>query len=115
MVWFWKIKLNQDAEPAKKKKNISVNLPEANLKKFASLPKQEPETQVRRFSDKIIYEVNMPGIKSEKDISVVKLENSIEVKAAGNNVAYKKIIPINLPITDYKVSNEKLTLEFSGE
>ena len=96
----------------KQKREINYqNLPQANLKKFGDFPKKEPETNVRRFSDKVIYEINMPGLKSEKEMSIVKLENSIEIKALGNNIIYKKVIPISLPITDYKIFNEKLVIE----
>jgi len=87
------------------------NLPQANLKKFGDFPKKEPETNVRRFSDKVIYEISMPGLKSEKEMSIIKLENSIEIKALGENIIYRKIIPISLPITDYKISNDKLVIE----
>ncbi|MDD5012271.1 MAG: hypothetical protein PHQ66_01330 [Candidatus Nanoarchaeia archaeon] len=80
-------------------------------KEFASLPREEPETSVRRFSDKIVYELEMPDVKSAEDISIVKLENSIEIKAIGKKKAYAKIIPINLPIKNYELSNGKLTLE----
>ena len=105
--------INNSAQRARKeKKEInSENLPQANLKKFGDFPKKEPETNVRRFSDKVIYEINMPGLKSEKEMSIIKLENSIEIKALGKDVIYRKIIPISLPITDYKISNDKLVLE----
>ncbi|MBI4116463.1 hypothetical protein HY449_01830 [Candidatus Pacearchaeota archaeon] len=86
-------------------------LPKNNLKDFPSLPKKEPTTEVRRFSNKLIYEINLPGVKSDKDISIVKLENSIEIKAVAGDSAYKKIIPINLPVTNYNLSNGKLVLE----
>ncbi|MEK6842378.1 MAG: hypothetical protein AABX84_01060 [Nanoarchaeota archaeon] len=105
--------LNNSTQSTKryKREMSSENLPQANLKKFGDFPKKEPETNVRRFSDKVIYEINMPGLKSEKEISIIKLENSIEIKALGNDVIYRKIIPISLPITDYKISNDKLVLE----
>ena len=105
--------LNNSLQRTKRQKRemSSENLPQATLKKFGDFPKKEPETNVRRFSDKVIYEINMPGLKSEKEISIIKLENSIEIKALGNDVIYRKIIPISLPITDYKISNDKLVLE----
>ncbi len=95
----------------KRKETKSVKLPYGVLKKFSKLPKQEPITHIRRFSDKIIYEIEMPGVKSEKEISMIKLENSIEVRGIGKNVAYQKIIPINLPVKDYNISKGKLVLE----
>ena len=95
-----------------RKKAVQNNaLPKNNLKNFPSLPKKEPATNVRRFSNKIIYELEMPGVKSDKDISIAKLENSIEIKAVSEDNAYKKIIPINLPVTNYNLANGKLVLE----
>tara|TARA_Y100000034_G_scaffold68038_1_gene82123 strand:- start:3922 stop:4584 length:663 start_codon:yes stop_codon:yes gene_type:complete len=94
-----------------KKEIHSSELPQGNWKKFLELPKKEPSTNVRRFSDKIIYEINMPGVKSEKDLSIIKLENNIEIKGVSKNKAYKKLIPMNFPITNYNLSKGKLVLE----
>ena len=111
-----KISVNQETRekeqrPRKRKEISQSSLPNANLKKFGDFPKKEPETNVRRFSDKVIYEIVMPGLKSEKEMSIVKLENSIEVKALAGNIIYRKIIPISLPITDFKIAEDKLVLE----
>ncbi len=110
--------LEYSRKPIRKKfqKEVSLNnLSQKNLKKFSSLPKQEPSTNIRRLSDKVIYEINIPGIKSIKEISITKLENSIEIKAMAKNKAYYKIIPINLPITSYNLSKEKLILELEAK
>jgi HSP20 family molecular chaperone IbpA len=81
------------------------------IKKFSELKKEEPQTNIKRLSDGIVYELKMPGVKSIEDISIVKLENSIEVKAVSKNKAYIKVIPINLPIKNYDLSEGKLVLE----
>ena len=88
-----------------------VELPNEPLKNFSKLPIKEPQTNVRRLSDKVLYEVSMPGIKTKKDISIVNLENSIEIKGIGKEIAYKKILPVNLPIMGYNLSKGKLVLE----
>jgi len=80
-------------------------------KKFSNLSKKEPLTKIRRLSNKVIYEIDIPGVKSLKDISLIKLENSIEIKALGKNKAYYKLIPINLPIINYNLDDSKLILE----
>ena len=100
----------------KQKKEISSNnLPQNHLKKFSKLPKNEPKTNVRRFSDKVIYEINIPGVKSIKDVSIIKLENNIEIKAITKDKAYNKLIPFNFPITDYNFSRGKLILELDSK
>jgi HSP20 family molecular chaperone IbpA len=81
------------------------------IKKFAGLEKEEPKTNVRRLANKVIYELEMPGVKEIDDVSILKLENSIEIKAVGEKKAYKKIIPINLPLINYGLSEGKLILE----
>tara|TARA_Y100000310_G_scaffold342156_1_gene444024 strand:+ start:2005 stop:2661 length:657 start_codon:yes stop_codon:yes gene_type:complete len=86
-------------------------LPRGNLKGFSTLRKKEPKTEIRRFSDRVIYEVYMPGVKSLKDVSVMNFENHIEIKATSKDKAYIKRIPIALPITNYEFSKGKLVLE----
>lgn len=92
----------------------SIHFSEANQKKFISLEEQEPKTELKRIGDIIIYEVNLPKVKSIKDISIVKLENSVEVKAISKTKAYFKSIPINLPLTNHELNEEKLILEFES-
>jgi HSP20 family molecular chaperone IbpA len=82
-----------------------------NLKKFSSLPKKEPSTNVRRLSNKVIYEIDVPGVESIEDVSIAKLESSIEIKAVTNDTAYKKIINVDLPLKQYKLDKDKLILE----
>ncbi len=94
-----------------KKKTIQNDFSKEALKNFSNLPKEEPSTNVRRLSNKVIYEINIPGVKSVKDISIVKLENSIEIKAVAKDKAYAKVIAIDLPLKEYKLENEKLVLE----
>jgi len=96
-----------------KQKKEAKNLPRNILKKFSNLPQKNPKTDVRRLSDKVVYEINMPGVKSLKDISITKLENNIEIRAISKDKAYQKMIPVNFPITDYNLSGGKLVLEFS--
>jgi len=91
------------------------NFSKKNLERFSKLPKKEPLTAVKRFSDKIVYEIKLPEIKSMKDVSIVKLENSVEIKAVTKNKAYFKLIPINLPIKDYNLEKGKLILELESK
>ena len=110
------VKLNQNQniqiKKIQKRKEISQReLPQNNLKNFSKLPKEEPLTNIRRFSDKVIYEIKIPGVNSLAEISITKLESSIEIKALTRTKAYSKIIPLTLPITDYNLSKGKLTLE----
>lgn len=82
-----------------------------NQKKYSKSEKEEPKTNLRRIEDKVIYEISIPGVESINDVSIVKLENSIEVKAISKEKAYVKRIPVTLDISRYNLSNGKLFLE----
>ena len=75
------------------------------------MPRETPKTNIRRFSNKIVYEINVPGVNSVDDISIIQLENSIEIKAVSKEKSYAKILPINLPIVNYGFDNQKILLE----
>ena len=96
------------------KKSKALKLPVSDSKKFSGMPKKEPETNIRRLSNKVVYEIDMPGVKSVEDISIIQLENSIEIKALSKDKVFHKIIPINLPISDYNLSKGKLVLELDA-
>ncbi|MFH1248676.1 MAG: hypothetical protein V1660_00815 [archaeon] len=94
-------------------KNIiaSKNLTQKQKEKSSKLPREEPETKVRRLTDKVIYEISIPGVKSIKDIAVIKLDNSIEIKAISKDRAYFKFLPISLPLLKYYLKEGSLFLE----
>jgi HSP20 family molecular chaperone IbpA len=98
----------------KKGKGLKIDNLKNKSKKFAGLPKEEPITDIRRFSNRVVYEIEMPGVKSMKDVSIIQLENSIEIKALAKDKVYSKLIPINLPIRDYNLEKGKLVLELEA-
>lgn len=101
-----------DNKPTQKIKEIpSKNLSQENIKKFLKLPRKEPKTEVRRFSDKLVYEIELPGVKTVEDISITKLESGLEVRAIAKDKAYFKTISVNLPLINYALSEGKLILE----
>ena len=109
------IPINNPKKMKEKRKVIkSIPLPSRILKGFAKLKKEEPKTLVKRLGDKIIYEIEIPGVKSIENISITKLENSIEIKALAKGKAYLKVIPISLPVVEYFLEKEKLILELAA-
>jgi HSP20 family molecular chaperone IbpA len=98
-----------------KEKSKEIKLPISDLSNFAGLPKKEPQTNIRRLSNKVVYEIKLPGVKTVKDISIIQLESSIEIKALADKKVFYKIIPINLPIHKYNLSNGILTLELDSK
>lgn len=85
------------------------------IEKLRQFQKEEPKTNIKRLSDRVIYEIEMPGIDSTQNVSIVNLESSIEVKGISESKekVYSKTIPVNMPISNYKFSKGKLILEFS--
>ncbi|MEM2956308.1 MAG: hypothetical protein QW041_01915 [Candidatus Pacearchaeota archaeon] len=90
------------------------NLSEKQLEKLSKLPKEEPSTSVRRLADRIIYEIDMPGVEKE-NIIISRLQNSIEIKAFTKDKAFFKLIPISLPILKSHLKDGKLILELKPE
>ncbi|GIU68330.1 MAG: hypothetical protein KatS3mg001_180 [Candidatus Pacearchaeota archaeon] len=105
------IRVSSFGKPEKLRSEKKLRLPIVPAKKFAGLPKEEPETNVRRLSNKVVYEINLPGVNSIKDVSIVKLENSIEIKALSKGKVFYKVIPVDLPIKRYNLTKGKLILE----
>lgn len=99
-----------------KNTKVKINkMPMEKLEKFSKLKRIEPASKVRRIGNKIIYELEIPGVKDLDDILINRLENSIEIKALANDKSYSKIINVNLPIIRYGLDKENLILELQGK
>lgn len=81
------------------------------LEKAKSLSRIEPETNVRRLADRIIYEIKIPGVKSVESVNISILETGIEIKAIGKNTLFVKDIEMSMPLIGYSFEKEKLILE----
>lgn len=104
-----------DREEARPEKKISLK--EKLLKKFQRTNKisdkiEQPSSTIKRLADKLIYELNTPGVSSLKDIEINKLENSTEIKAFAKDKTYLKVIPIDLEMKKHALKDGKLILEF---
>jgi hypothetical protein len=114
-----KIHVNKFGDEADKvdvvKEKKSHQLSEEQIKKLTALPRVQPKTQVRRFGNKIIYELYTIGVKSEKDIIITKLENSTEIKAIGIDKVYAKTLPVKFPLINYAIEGDFTILEFQGK
>ena len=93
----------------------AYKMPKEKLEKFAKLKRFEPASKVRRIGNKIIYELEVPGVKDIEDVLINKLESSIEIKALAKDKSYSKIINVNLPILRYGLDNGNLFLEMQGK
>jgi len=89
-------------------------LTEKQAEHISKLPRAEPLTHVRRLSDRVVYEVELPGV-DEKNITIHKMHNSIEIKAFTKDKSFFKLIPVSLPIMRHYMRDGKLVLELNPE
>jgi len=102
--------------PVYRTEKINQASPE-KLKKFAGsakLPKKEPNTKLKRLGNKIVYELEVPGVNNIDDILINRLENSIEIKALSKNNVYHKTLNLNLPVVRYQLINGNLFVELGN-
>lgn len=64
------------------------------------------------MSDKVIYELAVPGVQSVQDIFISKLESGYEVKAIGKRKVYVNSLPVNLPLKKYSITDKQVIVEF---
>jgi hypothetical protein len=102
----------------RKEKPQAQKLPEISeeiLKNSVKLPRKEAKSKLSRLGNKVIYELETPGLSTVKNVLVSKLENSIEVKAYTDKAVYFKSLPGKLPLLQYSVTAEgRLVLEFGA-
>lgn len=110
------IKIRIGSPPRKKARKQQAHIKEITDKqmgKMNSLPRAAAKSSVRRFSDKVVYELSTPGVNSLDDVFVSKLESGYEIKAIGEKKIYVNSLPVNLPLHNFAISNDKLLVEFN--
>jgi HSP20 family molecular chaperone IbpA len=98
-------------EQPKQKVKINKIVSEEEQIRRQRLPKKEAESRVKRLSDKIIYEVNAPGIKNKDDIVITKLEDGFEIKIYTDNACYTKKVPLNVEVENYFLKKDTVVIE----
>ena len=83
--------------------------------RMSKLPRGQAKADVRRLSDKVIYELSTPGVDNVEDIFVSKVESGYEVKALGKKKIYFNSLQVGLPLRKYSIKDSKLTMEFGLE
>jgi len=107
-----RIKINPGMKKKSSKKRAQKMISQEQVERMSNLPRTEAKTDVRRFSDKVVYELKMPGVEDVQDIFITKLESGYEVKAIGKNRVYVNSIPVNLPLKNYRVKDKVVSVEF---
>jgi HSP20 family molecular chaperone IbpA len=109
------IELSQAKKQKKPQKfktnNSQIEIPIKEIERRKSLPRIEAESNVRRLSDRIVYEIKVPGVEDKDKVVITRLDNSYEIKAYSNNECYTKSIPINAEMIQSYLRGETLFLE----
>lgn len=105
---------NMQMPQQKEKKPRHQKISDEQMQKLVSLPKTTAKTKVRRFSDKVVYELEIPGITSPENVFISKLEQGYEIRAIGKNKVYTNSLPIELPIKGFSFNKDVLSVEFEN-
>lgn len=97
-----------------KKKKIKAESPPEEPKKVKEM--LEPITKMTKTVDGLKTVMQLPGVKSGKDVKIRKFTESIEIRAYADQRGYFKVIPVgpNSEIIDKKFANEMLKLVIKG-
>jgi hypothetical protein len=110
------VKIKIGAAPMKKRsepKIVKRALTDDQMKRLSSLPRKEAKTNMKRFGDKLVYELATPGVIDTEDVFVSRLESGYEVKALGEKKMYVNTLPISLPIKNVILEKNRLIVEFN--
>ena len=104
---------NENVEE-KNQKSKPPKISDEVLKNSVKLPRKEAKTKLTRLKDRVIYQLETPGIESLNNIVVNQLENSIEVKAYTKKAVYMKTLKVKLQLMSYSFKEDSVFLEFKA-
>jgi len=100
-------------ETPKGKKEIVRISDEENERRMV-LKKVEAESKVRRLADRIIYEIDAPGVRDKNDVVVTELATGLEIRMYSKDKCYVKLIPLKVELIGYRVKSEKVFVELKS-
>ncbi len=77
----------------------------------------EPKTNINYKNKEIEIIVELPGIKSLNEVSVIRMGESIEIRAVIKDKGYFKVIsvPLNYEVINKSINNELLLVRLKGK
>lgn len=100
--------------PTKKIEESVPHVSNEEMERRSKLKRITAKSTIRRLPEGVIYEIEAPGVRSENDIAITKLEQSLEVKAYSDDKCYVKTIPMKVEILGISVKNNKVFLKVKG-
>lgn len=109
------IRLGMPVQSQPKRKQEKRTISPEQIQRMSKMPKATAKSHVRRLSDKVVYELLIPGINNPEDVFITKLEKGYEIRAIGKSKVYVNSLPIELPIKGFSFDKTKLQLEFKDK
>jgi len=107
----------QPAEQTKKVSSIETfneKVSEDEQERRAKLKQVPAKSTIRRLPEGLIYEIETPGVTVKRDISLTKLEQSLELKAYTKDKCYVKKLPSKVEILGMAIKSGKIFLRLKG-
>ncbi|MDI6806606.1 MAG: zinc ribbon domain-containing protein [Candidatus Aenigmarchaeota archaeon] len=99
------------------KRKLGVKAPVEEVEEVEKIPRkvpkvtEEPETKIEKINGKSLITVRLPGVKSEDDVEIRKLEQSMEIRAFTDDKAYFTLVPIKTGVEILRKSLEDEVLK----
>lgn len=103
--------MGQIIQKTPKRKIEMPQVSEEEMERRIGLPKVDAESKVRRLADRIIYEIETPGVNKKEDVILTELATGLEIKAYSKNKCYVKFIPLKVEVVKCYVQKEKVFVE----
>lgn len=87
---------------------------EEEQEKRSRLKQVPAKSTIRRLPEGLIYEIETPGVTAKKDITLTKLEQSLELKAYAKDKCYVKKLPAKVEILGMAIKGGKIFLRLKG-
>jgi len=100
-----------ERKPMRQDDNKEEFLSDHEKDRRMNLPKVNAESKMKRLGDKIIYEIEAPGVIQRKDVLVTKLATGLEIKAYTKDKCYVKFIPLTVEVINCNVKKDKVFVE----
>lgn len=91
--------------------NDLSNIPEKELRRRESLKRIEAISKVRRLADKVLYEIEAPGVEMKQDVVITELASGIEIKVYTKDKCYVKFIPLKVEVIGYTLDKDRVLIE----
>ncbi len=103
----------QKREVQKEIRKEEIKISPEEKERRSKLPRKIAKSNVKRFSDSIIYEIDIDEVKDKSQINILKLENGFEIRIFGKEFCFVKDIPLDMNLIGYKILKDKVVFEFS--